>query len=201
MASKLKEGLLMKVLVFYGSVRRHRRGIRAARFVVNEMEKRGHEVSLIDAKEYDFGLLDLMYKEYRSHEKPPKMKALADLIEGADGFIVVSGEYNHSIPPALSNMMDHYLEEYFFRPAGIVAYSAGRFSGARVAMQLRAFLAEMGMPTISSLFLISKVQETFDEEGVPVKEGYEKHFVTFAEELEWYMKTLKDGNANYKRPY
>lgn len=191
----------MKVLVFYGSVRRHRQGIKAARFVVNEMEKRGHDVKLIDPIEYNFGLLDLMYKEYEEEEKPPKMKELADLIALADGFIVVSGEYNHSIPPALSNMMDHFLEEYFFRPCGIVAYSKGRFSGARVAMQLRAFLGEMGMPTISSLFLISNIRETFDEGGRPTKEGYEQYFVSFANEMEWYMKTMKDGNQNYKRPY
>lgn len=191
----------MKVLVFYGSVRRHRQGIKAARFVVHEMKKRDHDVKLIDPKEYDFGLLDLMYKEYGDDEKPPKMKELAEMIAAADGFIVVSGEYNHSIPPALSNMMDHFLEEYFFRPCGIVAYSKGRFSGARVAMQLRAFLAELGMPTISSLFLINQVAETFQDDGTPVKEGYERYFRSFANEMEWYMKTLRDGNRKYEKPY
>lgn len=191
----------MKVLIFYGSVRRDRQGIKAAKFVLNEMVNRGHDAEIIDAKEYDFGLLDWMYKEYPEDEKPPKMKELAEKIVAADGFLVVSGEYNHSIPPALSNMMDHFLEEYFFRPSGIIAYSAGRFSGARVAMQLRSFLSEMGMPSIPSLFLIGKVQDTFDDDGEPVKKGYERHFTTFANEFEWYMKTYKKGNELFERPY
>ncbi len=191
----------MKILVFYGSVRRHRQGVKAARFVVSEMERRGHAVTLVDPLEYDFGLLDLMYKEYAADEKPEKMRELADMIVAADGFIVVSGEYNHSIPPALSNMMDHFLEEYFFRPCGIVAYSNGRFSGARVAMQLRAFLSEMGMATISSLFLIANVGESFHDDGTPTKEGYARHFESFANELEWYMKIIKDGSEKYKKPY
>ena len=52
---------------------------------------------------------------------------LADQAEArsADAFVVVSGEYNHSISPALSNLLDHFLEEYFWRPSAIVCYSAG----------------------------------------------------------------------------
>jgi len=64
------------------------------------------------------------------------------LYRGADGFVGVSGEYNHGIPPALKNLLDHFLEEYFFRPSGIACYSAGAFGGVRAAMQLRMSLAE-----------------------------------------------------------
>ena len=53
-------------------------------------------------------------------------------------FAIVSGEYNHGIPPGLKNLLDHFLEEYFFRPSAIVCYSAGQFGGVRAAMQLRA---------------------------------------------------------------
>ena len=40
----------------------------------------------------------------------------------ADAIVVVSGEYNHSIPPALSNLLDHFLEEWFWKPSAIVCY-------------------------------------------------------------------------------
>ena len=79
------------------------------------------------------------------------LERLAGLIKAADGFIIVSGEYNHSIPPALSNLLDHFLEEYFWRPSAIVCYSAGPFGGVRAAMQLRAMLCELGTPSIPSL--------------------------------------------------
>ena len=51
------------------------------------------------------------------------------LFRRADAFVIVTAEYNHSIPPALSNTLDHFLEEYFWRPSAIVCYSAGAFGG------------------------------------------------------------------------
>ena len=76
-----------------------------------------------------------MYKEYEKGQAPEILERLATRIRAADAFIIVSGEYNHSIPPALSNLLDHFLEEYFWRPSAIVCYSAGAFGGVRAAMQ------------------------------------------------------------------
>src|SRR3954467_14237411 len=103
----------LDIVVFYGSVRRDREGIRAARFVVDQCRARGHRVSLVDPLEDQLPLLDRMYKEYEPGQAPEVLQRLAASIRGAEAFIVVSGEYNHSIPPALSNLLDHFLEEYF----------------------------------------------------------------------------------------
>src|SRR4029078_10030842 len=96
-------------------------------------------------------LLDRMYKEYEKGKAPAVLERLATLYRGADAFVVVSGEYNHSIPPALSTLLDHCLEEYFFRPSAIVCYSAGAFGGVRAAMQLRLTLGELGNTRITSV--------------------------------------------------
>src|SRR3974390_3288102 len=104
-----------------------------------------------------------MYKEYAQGTAPAVLEGLANLYRASDGFIIVSGEYNHSIPPALSNLLDHFLEEYFFRPSAIACYSNGAFGGVRAAMQLRAMLCELGMPSISSLFPVPRVLSGFDE--------------------------------------
>jgi NAD(P)H-dependent FMN reductase len=93
--------------------------------------------------------------------------AISQLYRRADGFVVVAGEYNHGIQPGLSNLLDHFLEEYFFRPSAIACYSAGAFGGVRAAMALRMTLAELGMPSIPSLLTVPRVQEAFDPEGVP----------------------------------
>jgi NAD(P)H-dependent FMN reductase len=109
-------------------------------------------------------------------------------------FVVVTGEYNHSIPPALSNLLDHFLEEYFFRPSAIVCYSSGAFGGVRAAMQLRAMLCELGMPSIPSLFPIPSVQTTFDEDGTPRDRApVQRRFARFASELEWYAEALREA--------
>src|SRR5260221_8036315 len=109
-----------------------------------------------------------MYKEYGAGEAPPVLERLAGVVRAADAYIIVSGEYNHSIPPALSNLLDHFLEEYFWRPSAIACYSAGAFGGVRAAMPLRAMLGELGTPSIPSILPFPKVQDAFDAAGPPL---------------------------------
>jgi NAD(P)H-dependent FMN reductase len=123
--------------VFYGSVRSEGQGIKYARFLNAQLAARQHQVSFVDPLEYRLPLLDKMHKEYPAGAAPYPLPQLADIIRLADGFMIVSGEYNHSIPPALKNLLDHFLEVWFWRPSAIACYSAGAFGGVRAAMQLR----------------------------------------------------------------
>jgi NAD(P)H-dependent FMN reductase len=183
--------MVLDILVFYGSVRSERQGIKAARFVVGQCRERGHEVTLIDPMEDRLPLLDRMYKEYAKGEAPEVLERLARRIRAADAFIVVSGEYNHSIPPAMSNLLDHFLEEYFWRPSAIVCYSGGAFGGVRAAIQLRAMLGELGTPSIPSIFPIPKVQDAFDDDGTPRDPAYPHRIGRFLDELEWYAGAMQ----------
>ena len=94
-----------------------------------------------------------------------RLEALAETYRAADGFVIVSGEYNNGIPPALKNLLDHFLEEYFWRPSAIVSYSAGRFGGVRAAVTLRTVLAEMGMSSVPSVLSIPSIQSALTEDG------------------------------------
>jgi NAD(P)H-dependent FMN reductase len=183
--------------VLLGSVRSDRQGIRAARLVVNALEQRGHEAVLVDPVEDKLPLLDRMYKEYPKGEAPETLERLATLYRRVDGFLIVSGEYNHSIPPGLSNLLDHFLEEYFWRPSGIVCYSAGQFGGVRAAMQLRTMLAELGMPSIPSLMSIPRIQNALDTSGKPVGADWiERSLDRFLEEFFWYARALRRQRAD-----
>ena len=62
-----------RILVFYGSYRSDRMGIRLAQFVVERLRRRGEDVELIDAKAINLPMLDRMYKEYRKGEAPNMM--------------------------------------------------------------------------------------------------------------------------------
>ena len=182
----------LNIVIIYGSVRSDRQGIRAARFVERQLAGRGHAVTLVDPLEVNLPLLDRMYKEYPKGEAPEVLERLATLYRSADGFVIVSGEYNHSVPPALTNLLDHFLEEYFFRPSAIVCYSAGQFGGVRAAVHLRALLCEIGMPSISSMFPVPKVGAAFDADGVPADPKVEIRFERFAKELEFYAEALRE---------
>lgn len=185
----------LTVPVLLGSVRRDRMGIRAARLVVDALSERGHEPVLVDALEHRLPLLDRMYKEHPSGEAPEPLERLATLYRRADGFLIVSGEYNHGIPPALKNLLDHFLEEYFWRPSGIVCYSAGAFGGVRAAMQLRMSLAEMGMSSVPSILPIPRIGETLAEDGKG-DERISRSRDRFLDEFLWYAAALKAAKAS-----
>ena len=89
----------LDLLVIYGSVRPHRQGIKAAKYLVEACRGRGHQTTLIDPLEERLPLLEKMYKEYEKGQAPELLEWLATRIRAADAFIIVSGEYNHSIPP------------------------------------------------------------------------------------------------------
>jgi NAD(P)H-dependent FMN reductase len=184
----------LTIPVLLGSVRRDRMGIRAAHLVMDGLSARGHQPVLVDALELQLPLLDRMYKEYAPGEAPEALERLAALYRRADGFLVVSGEYNHGIPPALKNLLDHFLEEYFWRPSGIVCYSAGAFGGVRAAMQLRMSLAEMGMPSVPSLLPIPRIGETLREDGAR-DDRIIRSRDRFLDEFLWYAEALKPAKA------
>jgi len=185
----------LNTVVIVGSVRSDRQGLKAGKFVERTLAARGHDVTIVDPVRLNLPLLDRMYKEYPRGEAPAQLETLATLYRSADAFVVVSGEYNHSIPPALSNLLDYFLEEYLWRPSAIVCYSAGAFGGVRAAMQLRAMLCELGMPSIPSLFPIPKVRAAFDDEGRALDAAIDRRFVRFAAELEWYAAALREGRS------
>lgn len=192
--------MALECAVIYGSVRSARQGIKAARFVAKMIAGRGHRVSLVDPLQYELPLLDKMYKEYDAGAAPEAMEEVAALLRDADAFVFVSGEYNHSIPAALKNLVDHFQGEYYWKPAGIVTYSAGPFGGARVAVHLRAILGELGMVTLPSMFAVSKVGQSFDDDGNPIDDSYVRRIGKFLDELEWYAGALKharDGGVPY----
>ena len=186
--------------VILGSVRSGRMGIRAARYLVKRLEARGYEAPLVDPAELALPFLDKMYKEYGPGEAPETLQCLATLFRRADAFVIVSAEYNHAIPPALSNLLDHFLEEYFWRPSAIVCYSAGRYGGVRAAMQLRAMLGELGTPSIPSLFPIAEIGKALDPEGEPQQPHLDNAMPRFLDELAWYAGALK-GQRQDGVPY
>jgi NAD(P)H-dependent FMN reductase len=181
----------LNTAVIYGSARQSRQGIKAARFVARKLEERGHTVTLVDSIESELPFLDLMYKEYAAGEAPPAMEAVAETLRSADGFVIVSGEYNHSIPAALKNLLDHFQSEYFYKPSAIVTYSAGRFGGVRALVNLRGILAELGTPSIPSAFPVSFIGKAFDDNGNPLEKAYDETVVKFLDEYEWYANALR----------
>jgi NAD(P)H-dependent FMN reductase len=186
----------LRCVVVYGSVRTKRQGIRAARFIVRQLEARGHHVDFIDPEEARLPLMEKTYAAYDDGEAPAELERLAELYRAADAFVFVAGEYNHGLPPALKNLIDHFLHEYFWRPAGMVTYSAGSFGGVRAAVHLRTVLGEVGLAVIPSTLPVPNVSKAFEEDGTPSDERYERRADRFLGELCWYARALKAARAD-----
>ncbi|MGX1338154.1 NAD(P)H-dependent FMN reductase [Bradyrhizobium japonicum] len=135
---------------------------------------------------------------------PRRSRSWRGQIRGADGFVFVTGEYNWGIQPGLKNLTDHFLEEWFWRPAAIVSYSAGRLSGARASTAWHGTLSEMGMVVVSSTIGVGPIAQTLSAENEPIGEGgkaLERSFPRFADDLLWWIEAAKAQRTRKAPPY
>ena len=192
------------ILVFYGSYRRDRQGIKLARWIVDSLATRGDRAERVDAMAVDLPMLDRRHSDFAAGEAPAAMDALADRIAAADGFVFVTGEYNGGLQPGLKNLVDHYLPEFAWRPAAIASYSAGPFAGVRSATAWRTTLGAMGMVVTSTPLGLARIGGAFDAEGRPAGEDgvrLERAFPRFADDLGWWIHAAAAQRAKADPPY
>lgn len=193
-----------RILIFYGSYRTDRQGIRLADYLVRAFAERGARAELVDARAVGLPMLDRMYKEYPAGEAPAALEDLAARIREADAFVFVTGEYNWGVQPGLKNLTDHFLEEWYWRPAAIVSYSAGRFAGARAGLAWHGILSEMGMVVVSSSIAVGGIGRAFDGDGEPAGDGgasLARAFPRFADDLAWWTEAARAQRARRAPPY
>ncbi len=145
-----------------------------------------------------------MYKEYAPGSAPAAMEALASKIKAADAFVFITGEYNWGMQPGLKNLTDHFLEEWFWRPAAIVSYSAGRIAGARSNFVWHGTLSEMGMVVISSTITVGPIAQTLTADGKSMGDAgkqLDRAFDRFADDLDWWTEAVKQQRARKAPPY
>src|SRR5205085_3420809 len=184
--------------------RSDRMGIRLADFVVRGLQARGCDAELIDAKAVGLPMLDRMYKEYPKGSAPEALEALAEKIRTADAFVFVTGEYNWGPQPGLKNLTDHFLEEWFWRPAAIASYSGGRLSGVRAGTIWHGILSEMGMVVVSSTVAVGPISQTLDVNGEPTGpagEQLKRAFPRFADDLAWWTAAAREQRLRQAPPY
>lgn len=194
----------MKFLIFLGSVRNStpprpaRLGMRVTLACIQCFEQRygEHQVELIDALDYP---LDTVFKPHFAYPKgkaPASLDELAEKIQACDGFIMISPEYNHSMSPALANLLNHFGSSLFsYKPSAIVTYSAGQWGGMRAAVGMRSFLSELGCLSVSAMIHVPKAQAVFAEDGVTqVGENQDTWFDYFGRtfnQLIWWGQATK----------
>ncbi|XP_055331509.1 FMN-dependent NADPH-azoreductase-like [Paramacrobiotus metropolitanus] len=187
----------LNLLLFLGSVREGRIGLRVGKYVQNLLEQRSHKVTVLDPKELNLAqVVKPLHFHKNPAEAPEILQKINKQIKGADGFIVVSPEYNSAFGPALASLMDHFPPaSYSYRPSTIVTYAGGALGGIRAAMQLRQYLSELTTVHMPSMIVIPNAPKTLDEEGVLKAESGDlvKSCTKAIDQLEWYAGVLKKG--------
>ena len=184
----------LKISVIYGSTRDGRQGIKFAKYIMKELISRGNKAILIDPMDINIETLTKRYMDYDKGSAPSSLEKMHQELNTSDAFVIVSAEYNHFMPPALVNVLNHFHSEYQRKPSAITTYSVSPFGGVRVSTPLRAFLTQLGMPPIPAMLHAPFVNKNFNEDGERVsadKEERNKEFIKFSEELEWYANALK----------
>lgn len=144
---------MLNILVFLGSVRTStpprpaRLGERVARACTTRLGEMGMQASLIDPLDYPRNAVFKPQFAYAAGKAPGELDELASRIEAADGYVMVSPEYNHSLSPALADLLNHFGSSLFsYKPSVIATYSAGQWGGTRAAMTIAGVLVGTGMP-------------------------------------------------------
>ena len=178
--------------VILGTAREGRNSEKAAHFVLQEVTAWPEiETQLLDVRDFRLPATD-------KTESSPQAKKFQEHVNRADGFVIVSPEYNHGYPGELKMLLDMLYEEYARKPVAICGVSAGPMGGARMVEQLRLVAIEFYMVPIREAVYFPSVHELFQEDGTIKDSSYHSRMQTMLDELVWYAQALKE--ARDKQP-
>ena len=215
----------LKTLLFLGSARKAppffgrlppRTGDRVVAFTKSSVEKLNAaagdepamEIEVIDILNFpslmSFATLDgnpSYYASPKPESLPEDIALLVSKVEAADAYLIVSPEYNHTIPPVLTQLMNMTgCSKYANKVSGTVCYSGfpSPAGGARCAVALRPFLSELGCLPVSKQVIIPNANGQLDESGVPQgdhAEGCQKQMDGMLEQLRWWAEATRTQQA------
>ena len=122
------------------------------------------------------------------------MVKLQAVVEAADAYLIITPEYNHTIPPALKNTMDFFgCSKYANKPSAVLTYAMTEWGGVRAGVALRPMLGELGCLMVSYSLAIPKVNQVLDEHGVLGDEHaeYGNKFGKMMGQLDWYAERTR----------
>lgn len=184
----------MFIPIILGSTRRGRQSAKIARFILAQLGKQpGVETELLDLAAYNFPIMEERLR-MRS-DPPPRVQEFSDKLQRAAALVIVTPEYNNGYPGVLKNAIDYFYPEYKRKPVGIVTVSAGGFGGINCLAQLRLVTLALGAYPIPASFPVSKVNQSFADDGTPQDPGTDKRIAAFFDELLWATNAFERARS------
>jgi NAD(P)H-dependent FMN reductase len=189
-----------KIKVIIGSTRKGRFGEQPARWIYGEAVKRKElSVELLDLRDYPMPFFDEPVSPSMAKEpyKNAAVSRWSQKIRDADGFIIVTPEYNHGYPGVLKNALDYLYYEWNKKPVGFVSY--GTVGGARSVEQLREVAVELQMVPLRYAVQIVNFWSELDEKGNLKTEKFKETADNLLSQLAWWAKVLKPVRETDKK--
>lgn len=179
----------LRLAVIIGSTRRGRFGPVPAAWIADQARQRGGlDVDVVDLAQAP---LPTVHSDF-GEETPETVRELGARLTRADAFVVVTPEYNHSIPASLKNAVDWYMQEWAAKPVGFVSYG-GTAGGIRAVEHLRQVFAEVHAATIRDAISFANFWDKFDGDGQPVDaEGANRAAKGMLDQLAWWAVALRN---------
>jgi NAD(P)H-dependent FMN reductase len=179
------------ILVIIGSTREGRVGGDVAQWLMRQISRREDaSFELADLRDYRLSVYEGPSRNFQSDV----VERWVDKVASADGYVIVTPEYNHGYPASLKGALDHAYREWNRKPVAFVSYG-GHAAGYRAVEQLRLVAIELQMAPIREQVGIQAPWAAFDERGEltqPGAEGAAQHMV---DDLLWWARALKQARA------
>ena len=191
-----------RIEIILGSVREGRAGERVARWIHAIASRRADlEAALIDLKEWPLPPYAFAAnpKQLETRYEDALARAWFERIARADGFVIVTPEYNHGYPPSLKNALDYLYAPWNNKPVAFASYG-GTSGGVRAVQQLRQVVVELQMAPIRAEVNIPFVARAFGEQGEPVDPLHAKRAAAMFDQLAWWAIVLREGRERHPRP-
>jgi len=180
--------------IIVASTRENRFSERAAAWAHQRLADRGDmQVDLLDLRDHPLPFFDGRAPAHTPREYPTsEVERLGRKLDRADGFVIVTPEYNHGYPAVLKNAMDWTFVEWHRKPVAFVGW--GNVGGARSIEQLRLVAAEMEMAALRhAVHILPDVlipalrAERFD---LALLDALEPKLELMADDLVWWANAL-----------
>jgi NAD(P)H-dependent FMN reductase len=181
------------IQIIIGSTREQRRGETIGRwFAELAAERQDLAVELVDLAELQLPFLTDATPPMSAQSRDGAALEWSEKVAAADGYVLVTPEYNHGYPAPLKNALDHLFNEWQRKPVGFVSYGAAS-GGARAVEQLRQVTIELEMAPVRRQVSIARVWGALDEHGMPRDPQLAIDATALLDEMAWWATTLRAG--------
>jgi NAD(P)H-dependent FMN reductase len=197
----------LELKIIIGSTRPGRAADLVTPWIVAAAEQHGgFNVDTLDLRDWPLPFFGETWATIGDPSDPtysePVVKRWNQRIAAGDTYLIITPEYNHSIPAVLKNAVDSVFVSFAFRnkPAGFVSYSGGTAAGVRAIEHLAHIAIEAEMVPLRNTVILPRVGEAFDASGQPVNPAATTAAQILLDDLAWWGEALRTARTQGALP-